>query len=234
MSSAPVHSAPAALVPPILAAVRALNTVRVVSVLDEAAVRHGLDTTVDEIVFPALRVVGTFWASGTLDVVHERVLSSGVTRWVHAQLKQQVANRHGRILLAAGPEDLHTVGLDCFELLLAHRGVEVCNLGAQVPTASLTVAAGATNPRAVVVCSHNPTATSSAVESVNAAVAAGRPTYYAGSTFQSQFVRRHTPGKPLDGSLRESADLLTRLHTTALPTDQAPTGGRPLDRVRAG
>src|SRR3954453_655407 len=102
MSSAPEHSTPTALVPPILAAVRALNTTRVVSVLGEAAMRHGLDTTGDEIVFPALRVVGTFWASGTLDVVHERVLSSGVLRWVHAQLEQQVARRQGRILLAAG------------------------------------------------------------------------------------------------------------------------------------
>jgi len=221
-------------VPPILAAVRALNMARVVSVLDEAAMRHGLDTTVDEIVFPALRVVGTFWASGTLDVVHERVLSSGVTRWVYSQLEQQVTHRQGRILIAAGPEDLHTVGLDCFELLLAHRGVDVCNLGARVPTASLSVAASATNPRAVVLCSHNPTATSSAVESVHAAVGAGHPTYYSGSTFQSQFVRRHTPGTPLDGTLRESADLLTRRHTTARPSEQATTPGRPLDRVRAG
>src|SRR3954453_8013428 len=149
MSSAPEHSTPTALVPPILAAVRALNTARVVSVLDEAAVRHGLDTTVDEIVFPALRVVGTFWASGTLDVVHERVLSGGVTRWVYAQLEQQVTHPQGRILMAAGPEDLHTVGLDCFELLLAHRGVDVCNLGAQVPTAPLGAPARELNPRAV-------------------------------------------------------------------------------------
>lgn len=227
---------PTALVAPILNAVRALNAARVVSVLDEAAVRHGLDATVDAVVFPALRVIGTFWASGTLDVAHERVLSNGITRWVHAQLESQVLHRHGRVLLTAGPEDLHTVGLDCLELLLAHRGVEVCNLGGQVPTSSLAVAAAATRPKAVVVCSHTPTATTAAVEAVSTAVEGGYPTYYAGATFQSQFVRRHVLGRPLDGTVGEAAEMLTRLHTVVPPTTASeglavrPT--RPLERIR--
>ncbi|GAB2583619.1 B12-binding domain-containing protein [Microlunatus antarcticus] len=208
-------SAPLSAIPALLVAVRAMDPSRVVAILDEAVGRHGIDLTVDEVVFPALRVVGTFWANGSLDLAHEHLLSSAVTRWVYARLERQEVRRGGRILLAAGPEDLHVLGLDCLELLLAVRGVEVCNLGGRVPPGSLVVAARSAGAAAVVVCSHNPTVTTQAVGAVRAVAQAGFPTYYAGSSFASQFVRQHSPGDPLDAPLSVSADLLVRRHTRA-------------------
>ena len=185
----------------------------IATVLDDAAEQFGLDVTVDEVVFPALRVVGTFWANGSLDIAHEHLLSSAVTRWVYARLQQQRVHRRGRLLIAAGPHDLHVLGLDCQELLLTLRGVEVANLGGQIPIESLVLAATSADAAAVVVCSHNPTVTSQAVRAVRAVSEAGFPVYYAGSSFESRFVREHTPGHPLDAPLSVSADLLTRRHT---------------------
>jgi len=215
-----VHDpAPATYVGTILTAVRAFNQARIGAVLDDADAMHGVDNTVDEIVFPALRVVGTFWSSGTMDVAHEHLLSTAVGRWVAA--KSAVlpgAARKGPILVAAGPQDIHTLALDCLDLLLASRGVEVCNLGAQTPVASLLIAARAINPTAVVLSSHTPTVASQAVRSVKAVAEAGLPVYFAGSSFASQFFRQNTPGVPLDGTLREAADLLTARHTTP-PTE---------------
>ncbi|SDU95281.1 B12 binding domain-containing protein [Microlunatus sagamiharensis] len=213
-----VDPAPATYVGTILTAVRSFNQNRVCAALDDADATLGLDTTIDEIVFPALRVVGTFWSSGTLDVAHEHVLSSAMTRWVAARSSVLPApSRRGTILLAAGPEDLHTLALDCLDLLLVSRGVEVCNLGAQTPVASLLVALRSVHPSAVVVCSHTPTVASPAVRSVRAISDAGVPVYFAGSSFSSQFFRQNSPGVPLDGTLRESADVITSRHTTPPP-----------------
>ena len=210
-----VDPAPATYVGSILTAVRAFNQARVHAVLDDADAVHGVDTTIDEIVFPTLRVVGTFWSSGTIDVAHEHLLAVGVARWVAA--RSAVVSRparKGTILLAAGPHDLHTLALDCLDLLLASRGVEVCNLGAQTPVSSLLVAARSIHPSAVVLSSHTPTVASQAVRSVKAVAEAGIPVYFAGSSFASQFFRQNTPGIGLDGTLSESAQMLAARHTT--------------------
>jgi hypothetical protein len=232
MTSEPGREITMTAISTILIAVRQMNPSPVVAVLDDAADRCGLDLTVDEIVFPALRVVGSFWSGGTLDVAHEHLLSSAVTRWVHGQLGRQQARRDGRILLAGGPQDLHVLGLDCLELLLASRGVQAVNLGGQVPVESLVLAATELPAAAVVVCSHSSTVTAQAVRAVKTVSAAGFPVYYAGSSFVSAFVRRHIPGDALDAPLSVTADLLTALHTVAAP--QAGTGsGRADARLTA-
>lgn len=219
MSIAPDLTTSTTAVSAVLVAVRSLNPWAIGTVLHDVADRRGLDVTIDEVVFPALRVVGSHWFTGSLDVAHEHLLSSAVTRWVCSRLEQQHLHRRGRIVLAAGPHDQHVLGLDCLELLLAHRGVEVLNLGAQTPVESLVLAAAEAEAVAVVVCAHNSSVTTQAVRAVKAVAAAGFGVYYAGSSFESRFVRQHTPGQPLDGPLGVTASLLAGLHT--LPGDRA-------------
>lgn len=217
-----VDPAPATYVGTILTAVRAFNQARVIAILDQAGVSHGLDATIDDVVFPALRVVGTFWSSGTVDVAHEHLLSTAVARWVAARSAAlPPPSRKGTILLSAGPQDMHTLALDCLDLMLAARGVEVCNLGAQTPVASLLVAIRSLSPTAVVLSSHTPTVASQAVRSVKAVAEAGLPAYFAGSSFASQFFRQNTPGVPLDGTLSETAQMLTARHTTPPPEPES-------------
>ena len=232
MSSVSTPFAPVAAIPAVLVAVRAMNSSGIVPVLDEATTHHGLDAILDEVVFPALRVVGTFWADGSLDVAHEHLLSSAVTRWAYAQLQRQHVRRQGWILLAAGRENLDVLGPDCLELLLADRGAEVCNLGRQIPPTSLVVAARQADATAVVVCSHNPSSPSRPSNAVRAVHAAGFPVYYAGSSFESQFVRQHFPGDALDAPLSVSAGLLTSRHTVAV-THAAPSLPRTVAEVSA-
>lgn len=213
----PVHvdPAPATYVGSILTAVRSFNQGRVCAVLDDADAVHGLGTTIDEVVLPSLRVVGMFWSGGTIDVAHEHLLSTAIGRWVAARWAMLPApTRTGTLLLAAGPQDMHSLALDCLDLLLASRGVEVCNLGAQTPVASLLLAARSVHPTAVVLSSHTPTVASQAVRSVRAAAEAGLPVYFAGSSFASQFFRQNTPGIPLDGTLSEAAEMLASRHSS--------------------
>jgi cobalamin-dependent methionine synthase I len=211
-----VDPAPATFVGAIVTAVRAFDQARVGAVLCDADAVHGVDTTIDEVVLPALRVVGTFWSRGTIDVAHEHLLSTAVVRWVAARSAGLPApSRTGTILLAAGPQDMHTLALDCLDLLLTARGVEVCNLGAHTPAASLLVAARALHPTAVVLSSHTPTVAGQAVLALGAVAETGVPVYFAGSSFASPFFRQNIPGCPLDGTLPEAAELLTARHSVA-------------------
>ena len=220
---------PAAL-PAILLAVQGFDLGRIVDVLDAEADRGGLDVVVDEVVFPALRTVGTYWAHGSFSVTHEHLFTAAATRWLYARLSGQrlpePTSHQGRrpIVLAAGPEDLHVIGLDCLELLLAARGVTVCNLGALVPTEALVATARGIDAAAAVVCSHaDPTAASatSATASLHAAHAAGLAVYYAGSSFDSPFVQRRIPGLALSHSVADSAELLARLVAGPLSDNRA-------------
>jgi hypothetical protein len=106
METVHVDPAPATYVGTILTAVRSFNQSRIFGVLDDADASHGVETTIDEVIFPSLRVVGTFWSSGTIDVAHEHLLSTAVARWV-------AAARFG-LPAASGPA------------LVAPRGVYVC------------------------------------------------------------------------------------------------------------
>jgi methylmalonyl-CoA mutase cobalamin-binding subunit len=222
-----VDPAPAAYVGAILTAVRAFDQLGVADVLDDAEALHGLGTTIDEVAFPALRLVGMLWSGGTMDIAHEHVLSVAVARWVGTRSARPPGlARAGTILLAAGPQDLHTLPLDCLTLLLADRGVEVCNLGAQTPTASLLVVARSIRPTAVVLSSQNPTIGSEAVRSVEAMAEAGLPVYVAGASFVLQVFRQRAPGLPLDATMRASAEMLTARHTTPLPAPAPVRTGR--------
>jgi MerR family transcriptional regulator, light-induced transcriptional regulator len=208
--------------PTILLAVKDFDAGRVVDVLDAEADRVGLDAVVDDVIFPALRTVGLYWTQGAFSVAHEHLFTAAATRWLHARLdallRDTVVDAHrspGRaVLLAAGPDDLHVIGLDCLELLLAARHVEVCNLGALVPADALVAAATALDAAAVVICSHTGPAgagASSATATVREAHGSGLAVFYAGSSFDSSFVQRRVPGTALPFSVAHSAQLLARL-----------------------
>lgn len=215
-------SAPTAL-PAILLAVQGFDTGRILDVLDVEAEHHGLDAVVDDVIFPALRTVGTYWAHGSFSVAHEHLFTAAATRWLYFRLAvlpvptsgPGVGDRRPQpVVLAAGPEDLHIIGLDCLELLLTARGVQTRNLAGRVPTDALVATAVAVDAAAVVICSHAaPDATSASVatDTLRAAHAAGLAVYYAGSSFDSPFVQRRVPGTALDHSVAASADQLARL-----------------------
>ncbi len=185
----------------------------VVQVLDEGVRQVGLDATVDDVIFPALRIAGAYWTYGSFNVAHAHLLTRTVTRWLDLQLAQQQVRRTGSVLVAAGPQDLHTVGLDCLQLLLAHRGVDVCNLGAQTPADAAVIAARALDVAAVVIYAHLPSHAGAATETIRAVSQWGVPVYYAGACFDSLLVRRGLPGTPLESSVAAAADLITRQHT---------------------
>ncbi|MCD4536582.1 B12-binding domain-containing protein [Nocardioides sp. cx-169] len=190
-----------------LAASAALDPTAVRAVLDEAVAELGLPAALDSVLMPGMRRVGNLWESGRCDVGQEHLTTEAVRGWLaRITTLAPAPTVPGTALLACGPRDLHTLGLEALAALLAHRGIGCRVLGARTPQRTLVTALAATEAAAVVVVSHLPTHRRQAVESLAAVAGKGVPLFYAGNGFASLDSRAGVPGTWLGESLAEAAD----------------------------
>ena len=116
----------------------------------ELAVRDAIDARLttaqidDEIIAPALWLVGRLWARGDISVADEH-LATEITLRVLALQREAVRTAHERAgrkaLLAAPTGELHTVALQMNANLLRDAGYTVLMLGPDVPPGALAEAA---------------------------------------------------------------------------------------------
>ncbi len=179
----------------LLADSKRLDPAGVRSRLDEAAEALGLSGCVDDVLLPAMRQVGVWWEMGHCDIAQERMTTEAVRAWLDRRSAFAPAPSRSRpILLACGPRDLHTIGLESMALLLRYEGWPCRVLGAHVPTVSVVAAAKATDAAAVVIVSHLATGRRKAVESIEAVDAEGVTVFYAGNSFAVARSRSSIPG----------------------------------------
>ena len=125
----------------------------------ELAVRNAIDARLstaqidDEIIAPALWLIGHLWARGEISVADEH-LATEISLRVLALRREAVRTARGRAgrkaLLAAPAGELHTVALQMTSNLLRDAGYTVLMLGADVPAGALAEAACRHEP--VVIC----------------------------------------------------------------------------------
>lgn len=203
---AAASTSPAVLVQALLQRSRELDSQAVAETLAAAREAYGLVPTVEEVVWPAMRELGGQWADSGCAIAEEHLLTATVETWLHQE--EQAApppTRPGRVLLAGGPADLHTLGLRALGVLLARDGFDCLALGARTPADALRQAVQTTGARAVVVVSHLPQARPAAVAALQAAATCNANVYYAGGAFDSPRSRNAVPGSYLGGSLSAAA-----------------------------
>lgn len=186
-----------------------LDPGRVRAVLDSSVEVLSLDVTVDQVLMPAMRQVGLRWETGRCDVAQEHMTTEAARGWLSRRASfAPDPSSEQPVLLACGPRDLHTLGVEALAVLLAYRGRPCRVLGARTPVATLVTAATATSAAAVVVVSHLSVGRRPAVEAVVAVDAAGLPVFYAGNAFMFPPSRRGLPGTYLGESLGAAATLI--------------------------
>ena len=125
----------------------------------ETAIREAMDASLttaeidDEIIAPALWLVGELWERGEITVADEHLATEISMRVVTLQREaQRVVLSRGdhRVILAAPAGELHVVALRMIANLLRHAGYDVLLLGADVPADAL--AASARHHEPVVIC----------------------------------------------------------------------------------
>jgi DNA-binding transcriptional MerR regulator len=196
----------------LLAASQRMDPAGVRAALDGAHEELGLAATLDDVLMPAMRQVGAWWETGRCDVAEEHLTTESARGWLARMTALAPAPGDQRpILLACGPRDLHTLGLEALALLLADRSRACRVLGARTPARTLLTAAVATDAAAVVVVSHLTTHRRPAVEALAAVADTGIPVFYAGNSFLFPRARVGVPGTHLGESLAAAADVLTTL-----------------------
>ncbi len=183
--------------------------------LGQALLDLGLGPCLDDVLLPAMQQVGLWWQTGRCTVEDEHLTTEAARAWLEALTSSAPApSRPGTIVLACGPTDLHTIGLEALCVVLRYRGWGCRLLGERTSVPALGAAVRATEARAVVVVSHLNSGRARAVQSLRAADSAGVPLFYAGNAFTSPRSRRSLPGTYLGDRLQEACTLIeTELHS---------------------
>jgi methanogenic corrinoid protein MtbC1 len=209
VAAPPPHSKPEVSIREIVVACANYDPTRVRDELDLAVGDSSLGDCVDEVLFPALRQIGCLWQSGRLDLEAERLTSEAVRAWLEVlALRAPEADDAAAIILACGPADQHSIGLEALGVLLRHQRQRCRVLGGRTSVRALTTAMQANQPSAVVIASHLKANRTSATVSLRAAAALGAQVFYAGSAFGSVRLRRHVPGTHLDTTLQEACAVI--------------------------
>lgn len=187
--------------------------------LDDSVSVLGLAATLDEVVLPAMRQIGSWWESGRCDIGQEHFTTEVVRGWLAKTITLAPSPTSDRsVLLATGPLDMHTLGIEALAALLASQGTRCRILGARTPHRVLSAAVAATSPTAVVIVSHLSTQRRTAIESLDVLARTGCPTYYAGNAFLAPIARRTVPGIYLGERMTEAAAIIQRARLSEIPS----------------
>lgn len=190
----------------------------ILAILDDSASALGLAATLDDVVLPLMRQIGSWWELGRCDVGQEHFTTEVVRGWLAKTTTLAPPATSDRwVLLATGPRDMHTLGIEALAALLVTGGTGCRMLGARTPQRVLLAAVVAMAPRAVVIVSHLSTQRHSAIESLDVLTATGCPTYYAGNAFMSPLSRKGVPGTYLGERMADAAAVIQRAHPTQQP-----------------
>jgi DNA-binding transcriptional MerR regulator len=178
--------------------------------LDVAAEQLGVEHAIRDVALPAMREMGSRWKAGVCDTAHEHLATESVRVWLARQGSMAPpAFRPFPLVLACGPKDLHTIGLEAFGVILARRGWSVRSLGSLTPVDSLVAAVRASEARGAVVTSQRSVTRRPAIEAIAAVEALpGVHAFYAGMAFAPVTARREVPGTYLGDDILAAAGVL--------------------------
>ena len=199
-------AAVAALIDQFLVAAAQLNPDAIRAAVDRAATELGVGRCIDEVMLPALRQVGTWWAAGACDAEPEKLAVKVIREWMARRRTLVPTAEHPRgVLLVGGPDDVHSVGAEALALMLRTAGWRCRLLTTHMRTEQLPAITRTLQPDAVVVVGNVTTGRRNATASIRALHEGGYRTYYAGSAFASPSTRRAIPGTYLGNSINEAA-----------------------------
>jgi DNA-binding transcriptional MerR regulator/methylmalonyl-CoA mutase cobalamin-binding subunit len=205
------HGPAQELIHQVLEAADRLDAATIRARLDDAVASLGLAACIDDVLLPAMRQVGVWWAIGHCDIVQERMATEAVRAWLDRRAAFAPAPTRPRpILLACGPSDLHTIGLESTAVLLRYQGWPCRVLGARTSTVMVATAARATAVAGVIVVSHLATGRLRAVESIRAINDLDIDVFYAGNAFFTPRSRRGVSGHYLGIRIEDACAQLTR------------------------
>ncbi len=188
--------------------------------LERANAEIGLPASLDAVVMPAMRQIGAWWETRECDVGQEHLTTEVVRSWLAKLITLAPAPDEGTrtVLLATGPGDVHTLGLEALAAQLAQQRLASRLLGAHTSQRVLLSAKAATPDAVVVLVSHLQTQRRSAIASLEAVAASYTPAFFAGNAFMFPASRRRVPGTYLGESIADAALLIAEASRAGQPS----------------
>ncbi len=106
------------------------------SAIDDYQKMHGLERTVEDLIFPFVAQIGTLWLTNLIDPCHEHFISTIIRNRLAAATRSAEQSFKGnghRVLLFLPDGEWHEMGLQYLHYKLLNQGFKVCNLGQSVP-----------------------------------------------------------------------------------------------------
>jgi MerR family transcriptional regulator, light-induced transcriptional regulator len=209
-SSRPAGATAADASSAVVDAARRLDPAGVRSALEGASDALGVDETIRTVLLPAMHEIGAAWATGECDVGREHLATDAVRAWLGRQaFLAPPPFRPRPVVLACGPDEQHSIGLEAFATILARRGWPSRMLGARSPTDAVVDAVRSSDAVGAVVTAQRAVGRRSALASVAAVRAlAGRKAFFAGAAFDAPVARRRVSGVYLGPDVVEAAAIL--------------------------
>ena len=117
----------------IVAAVSQTDTRRLAALVEQSFTLYDVETAVEEIVAPALRLIGDSWREGAEHIAEEHMLSEVVLARLRTLLGDRRPAVRGTAVLACAPGERHELGLLTLAVLLQADGWLAVYLGADTP-----------------------------------------------------------------------------------------------------
>jgi hypothetical protein len=201
----------------LLAASAAESPSRVRDQLDRAVLALSLGGCVDDVLLPAMRQIGTRWQHGLLAIDTERLTTETVRGWFETvALRAPKPDPIAPLVLACGPAERHSIGLEALGLLLRYQRRTCRMLGPRTSIRAITTAVKANKPSAVIIVSHLHATRLSATQSLLAAADLSANLFYAGDAFATASLRRDIPGIYLGTNLQAACAAI--IEATAHPS----------------
>jgi hypothetical protein len=185
--------------------------------LRRAADVRGLDRCMDEVVLPAMRLIGC-WP----EVRDEKESTVGLAvetlrAWLDVlSIAAPTPLDRPPLIMACAPGDRHSLGLEALTVLLRHRRMPCRLLGPRASAGTIATSVRVNRLSAVVISAQLESRLPETGSLLRSLDRTGVLTFYAGAAYDSVFARRDVPGRYLGRNLAQACELVL---------DALPDGG---------
>lgn len=111
--------------------------------LDDALNTHAALDVINEILLPAMKVVGELFGSGQMQlpfVLQSAECMKSAVAYLEPHLERTDGRARGKVVLATVKGDVHDIGKNLVDIILSNNGFETINLGIKVPISDVVKA----------------------------------------------------------------------------------------------